>query len=79
VLTNLGKIDLPNETGRLIDYFVMTPPPPNKKLKINCGVAGFGNKLVLSFGNVTRSLEFEDKFLQFLRDQNITVEKETIE
>jgi NRPS condensation-like uncharacterized protein len=79
VLTNLGKIDLPAETGRLIDYFVMTPPPPNKKLKINCGVAGFGDKLVLSFGNVTQSLEFEDKFLQFLRDQNITVEKETIE
>jgi len=79
VLTNLGKIDLPDETGRQIDYFVMTPPPPNKRLKINCGVAGFGDKLVLSFGNVTQSLEFENKFLQFLRDQNITVERETIE
>jgi NRPS condensation-like uncharacterized protein len=79
VLTNLGKIDLPNETGRLIDYFVMTPPPPNKKLKINCGVAGFGNKLVLSFGNMTQSVEFEEKFLQFLSDQNITVEWETNE
>jgi len=79
VLTNLGKIDLPAETGSLIDYFVMTPPPPNKKLKINCGVAGFGNKLVLSFGNVTQSLEFENKFLQFLSDQNITVEWETNE
>jgi NRPS condensation-like uncharacterized protein len=77
VLTNLGKIDLPDETGRLINYFVMTPPPPNKMLKINCGVAGFGDKLVLSFGNMTQSLEFEEKFLQFLRDQNITVEWET--
>lgn len=77
VLTNLGKIDLPEETGRLIIYFAMTPPPPNKRLKINCGVAGFGDKLVLSFGNMTQSLEFEEKFLQFLRDQNITVEWET--
>jgi hypothetical protein len=45
-------------------------------LKINCGVAGFGDILVLSFGNITQSLEFEEKFLQFLSDQNITVEKE---
>ncbi len=77
VLTNLGKIDLPDETGRLIDYFVMTPPPPNKKLKLNCGVAGFGDKLVLSFGNMTQSFEFEEKFLQFLREQKITVKWET--
>jgi NRPS condensation-like uncharacterized protein len=77
VLTNLGKIDLPDETGSLVDYFVMTAPPPNKMLKINCGVAGFGDKLVLSFGNITTSVEFEEKFLQFLRDQHISVERET--
>lgn len=76
VITNLGKIELPPETGKLIDYFIMTPPPPNKMLKLNCGIAGYGGKLVLSFGNVTQSHEFEDKFLQFLRDQNIKVELE---
>ncbi len=76
VLTNLGKIDLPGETGRLVDYFLLTAPPPNKMLKINCGIAGFADKLVLSFGNVTTSVEFEKKFLQYLRDQNISVEWE---
>lgn len=79
VLTNLGKINLPAETARLIDYVEMTPPPPNKLLKINCGVAGFGNKLVLSFGNNTQSQEFEEKFLRFLRQQNISVELKTDE
>jgi NRPS condensation-like uncharacterized protein len=74
VLTNLGKIDLPDETGSLIDYFIMTPPPPNKMLKVACGMAGFGNKLTLSFGNITHSQEFEEKFLRFLRNQKISVE-----
>ena len=77
VLTNLGKIELPAGTEELIDYFIMTPPPPNKMLKINCGVAGFDDKLVLSFGNITESLEFEEKFLLFLREHNITVKRET--
>jgi NRPS condensation-like uncharacterized protein len=76
VVTNLGKIDLPSETRDRIDYFVITPPPPNKLLKINCGVAGFGDKLVLSFGNITNSKEFEKKFLQFMKDRNIAVKLE---
>lgn len=77
VLTNLGKIDLPDETSKLIDYFILTPPPPNKMLKIGCGVAGFGINLTLSFGNVTLSEEFEEKFLRFLRKQNISVQLKT--
>jgi NRPS condensation-like uncharacterized protein len=76
VITNLGNIELPLETGKFIDYFIMTPPPPNKMLKISCGVAGFGEKLVLSFSNITQSHDFEEKFLQYLRDQNINVELE---
>lgn len=79
VLTNLGNIDLPDETCRMVDYFILTPPPPNKMLKLNCGVAGFGDKLVLSFGNVTKSMEFEKKFLQFLSEQNIDFERKTNE
>jgi len=77
VLTNLGKIDLPDEAGQMIDYFVITPPPPNKMLKINCGVVAFGNILTLSFGNITLSGEFEEKFLQFLRQQEVPVELKT--
>jgi NRPS condensation-like uncharacterized protein len=77
VITNLGNIELPAETRKFVDYFIITPPPPNKMLKISCGVVGFGNKMVLSFVNITQSTEFEERFLQFLKDQNITVELET--
>jgi hypothetical protein len=56
-----------------MDYFILTAPPPNKKLKINCGIIGFNNKLVLSFGNITISKEFERKFFNFLVQQGINV------
>ncbi|MFC2137638.1 hypothetical protein ACFLTE_05635, partial [Bacteroidota bacterium] len=77
VLTNLGKVEFPKEINKLIEYFVVTPPPPHKKLKINCGVIGFNDKLVLNFGNVTKSKEFEKKFLKFLVQQGIKVKLTT--
>jgi NRPS condensation-like uncharacterized protein len=73
VLTNMGKVKFPPEVSKSIEYFVVTPPPPNKILKINCGVIGFNDKLVLSFGNITKSKEFEKKFLKFLVQQGIKV------
>ncbi len=74
VITNLGRIELPAEAENFIDYFIVTPPPPNKMLKLSCGVVGFGDKLVLSFPNITTSTKFEETFLQFLSSQNIRYE-----
>lgn len=73
VATNLGKIKLPREIEKMIDYIVLTPPPPNKLLKISCGIIGINDKLVLSFGNITKSIRLEEKFLQFFKDQGIEV------
>lgn len=72
VITNLGKVSF-GDTDKLIDYFVFIPPPPNKTLKVNCGVLGFDNSLVLSFGNITQSKELERTFLRFLVKQGIPV------
>ena len=73
VITNIGKIELPESISDRIDYFVITPPPPNRKLKVNCGVAGFKDKLVLSFGNITKSKELEKRIIRFLSDQGIKI------
>lgn len=73
VVTNLGKIDLGPEINNLIHKFQFIPPPPNKILKVNCGVAGFGDTLVISFGNITISKELERQFLTFLTSEGIPV------
>jgi NRPS condensation-like uncharacterized protein len=76
VVTNLGKINLGPDLNARIDKFIFIPPPPNKILKVNCAVAGFNNKLVLTFGNVTTSNELERRFLTFLTAQGIPVKLE---
>lgn len=73
VVTNLGKVDFPPEINRHIDHFIFIPPPPSKTLKVNCGIIGFDNKLVLSFANITASEEVEQQFLKFLNKEGIPV------
>lgn len=73
VVTNLGKIDLPVEFNKIIDHFVFIPPPPNKTLKVNCGVVGFDNKLVLGFSNITAYDKVEQQFLDILEKEGIPV------
>ncbi|HET6766527.1 MAG TPA: hypothetical protein VFH08_03975 [Chitinophagaceae bacterium] len=73
VVTNLGRIDLGVEANSMIDKFIFIPPPPNKILKVNCAVAGFDNKLVVTFGNITTSKELERQFFSFLTAQGIPV------
>jgi NRPS condensation-like uncharacterized protein len=76
VITNLGKIDLSPQLNKHIKRFVFIPPPANTSLKINCGVVGFANKLVLSFGNITQSTNLERYFFTFLRRQGVPVKIE---
>jgi NRPS condensation-like uncharacterized protein len=73
VITNLGMVKLPESISDRIDYFTITPPPPNRILKVNCGVVGFKDKLVLSFGNITKSKEIEKRIIRFLTDQGIKI------
>lgn len=77
VITNLGKIDFSPEINKLINRFVFIPPPANTRLKVNCGVVGFNNHLVLSFGNITKSKALEKVFFSFLVSQGIPVKIET--
>ena len=72
VITNLGKVSF-GDMDQLIDYFVFIPPPPNKALKVNCGILGFANSLVITFGNITRSTELERNFVTLMVKHGISV------
>ncbi|HEX8039756.1 MAG TPA: hypothetical protein VF490_11420 [Chryseosolibacter sp.] len=73
VITNLGKVSLNDEADRLIDHFVFIPPPPNKALKVNCGVIGFANNLVITFGNISASRDLEREFITTLTHAGLNV------
>lgn len=72
VITNLGKVSL-GEVDEQIDYFIFVPPPPNKTLKVNCGILGFGNSLVMTFGNITASRALEREFARSMVDHGISI------
>jgi len=73
VITNLGKASFGSGADKHIDYLQFIPPPPNKTLKVNCGVIGFDSKLVLSFGNITTSRELEREFISVLTGDGVHV------
>jgi hypothetical protein len=73
VLTNLGRVELPQKLEDKIEYFAFIPPPPNKKLKVNCAVVGYGDWLMISFGSIIRSAALEGNYLRFLAREGIHV------
>jgi hypothetical protein len=42
-------------------------------VRVNCGVVGFDHKLTMCFGNITKSSELENKFIEFLKAQGVPV------
>lgn len=73
VLTNMGGITFPEELGNEIDYLSVSPPPPDKIVKVCCGIIGSNDKLAICFGNISKSKELEQRFVKFLTDQGISI------
>lgn len=73
VITNLGFVRLPDEMQKQIDYLSVIPPPPNKLIKVSCGIIGYQDRMILSFGNITKSTELERRFFRFLVEQGVPV------
>jgi len=72
-LTNMGVLDFPEQMAEQIDCMLLTPPPPNKLIKVGCGIICTNGKLVISFCGITKTKEFEKRFIQFLVKEGIKV------
>lgn len=73
VLTNLGKIDLPEALQEQIDHFSFIAPPPNHKFKVNLAMVSFKDKTMVHFGNISHSKTLERAFIERLQEDGLTV------
>lgn len=72
-LTNMGAIQFPEQIAEQMDCLLVTPPPPNKLIKMSCGVIALNDKLVISFCGIVKTKEFEKRFVEFLVKEGIHV------
>ena len=73
VLTNLGMVKLPESYDPYIKSFRFVAPPPDPGLKVNSAVVSYKDKMIFTFGNQSKSKDFEKEFFRFLVEIGIQV------
>jgi NRPS condensation-like uncharacterized protein len=73
VLSNLGMVRFPASMIAHIESLMVISPPPNKMIRVSCGMLGFNEQITITFGNITRSRELEKNFFRFLTGEKIPV------
>ncbi|MBN1686328.1 MAG: hypothetical protein JW852_06710, partial [Spirochaetales bacterium] len=72
VLTNLGKIQMPHSLAAKIESFTFVPPP-GRELRVHGAVTTFGDRMRITFGNVTDVAELQRRFFSFLVENGVHV------
>ena len=72
VLTNLGRISMPECIVPEVESFTFIPSP-GKALRIHGAVATFGDRMRIAFGSVTDVKELERRFFRLLVELGIPV------
>jgi hypothetical protein len=77
VLSNLGNVTLPQEIANHVENIIFTPNPPSGNISIKLGVAGYKDRISITFGRITHSSELEREFFRKLRKRGIPVKVES--
>jgi NRPS condensation-like uncharacterized protein len=75
-LTNLGRIDLPDDMAEHVEYFDFLLGPARVN-KVGCAVVGYKGSLRINFSRVIREAFIERAFFTFLVQQGIPVKIES--
>ena len=73
LLTNVGRSNIPEKCAGHIDRLRFYPPPPDKKIKVSSAMISDGEKLVLSFANLSNTMKFEREVIRFLQYEGISL------
>jgi NRPS condensation-like uncharacterized protein len=73
IITNLGAVNLSGGLENFVRSISLTPPPPNKGIKISCAVVSCKDIMTFVFANITKSHEFEKLFIKFLVNEGINI------
>jgi hypothetical protein len=73
LITNVGRSNIPEKCSAHVERFRFYPPPPDKRIKVSSAMISHGEKLVLSFANLTRTMKFEREVIRFLQNDGISL------
>ena len=72
VLSNLGKIEVPDEFGKYIDHFSFMLNSTESEA-VKCGVCSFGDKIVCTFTSKFENSYLERAFFRYLQSEGIDI------
>ena len=75
-VSNLGMVKMPESFSHFIEGFDFVPPP-DPATKCNCGIIGFGNTVVITFGRTIAETSVERFFFRRLVKLGIPVKIES--
>ena len=70
LITNLGKVEIPDEMKQYVNKFIFMPAP-GKLNAARCGVATLNDNLVVTFANVYEESDIEREFFTFFVRQGL--------
>lgn len=72
-ITNMGRVTVSGHGAEILEAMSVTPPPPHRQIKVTCGLITLNQKMIITFGSLTKSKVFERTFISFLTSEGLQI------